>query len=70
MLILKILTPSLSTIHHFIIIIYITNKQYFLSKISHESEVRTLRNAFLEKKTAKNMPAAPLHSHWRMCLKG
>ena len=70
MLILKILTPSLSTIHHFIIIIYITNKQYFLSKISHENEGRTLRKAFWEKKTAKNMPAAPLHSHNRMCLKG
>ena len=70
MLILKILTPSLSTIHHFIIIIYITNKQYFLSKISHENEVGTLRNAFLEKKTTKNMSAAPLHSHWRMNLKG
>ncbi len=47
MLILKILTPYLGTIHHFIII-YITNKQYFLSKNSHENEVRTLRNAFLE----------------------
>ena len=48
MLILKILTPSLSTIYHFIIIIYITNKQYFLSKNSHENEVGTLRKAFLE----------------------
>ena len=59
MLILKILTPSLSTIHLFIIIIYITNKQYFLSKISHENEGRTLRNAFLEKKTAKKCPLRP-----------
>ena len=70
MLIFKILTPSLITIHHFIIIIYITNKQYFLSKNSYENEVGTQRNAFLEKKTAKNMSVAPLHSHWRMCLKG
>ena len=70
MLILKIRTAYLSTIHHFIIIKYITNKQYFLSKNSHENEVGTLRNAFLEKKTAKNMSAASLHSHWRMCLKG
>ena len=59
MLILKILTPSLSTIHHFIIIIYITNKQYFLSKNSHENEVRTLRNAFLEKKQPKTCPLRP-----------
>ena len=38
MLILKILTPSLSTIHHFIIIIYITNKQYFLSKTAMKAK--------------------------------